>query len=331
MNKLCAILSSSALAVSLMGSANIMAFEPLATPDVDDMVFYDDEENTAQEVELGRILFFDTRLSINRNQSCATCHDPNKGFGDGLAKGKGTMGNALGRNTPHIYNLGWSSIFMWDGREPTLESQALGPIKSSDEMMLPITQLLSRLNEVPAYRKLFKEAYGVDTIGEEEVGRAMAAFERTIIVDDTPFDRYLAGDKKAMTPAAVRGLKLYQDKARCVLCHDGANFTDDSFHSLGMTDGDIGRAKISGDKTQTGAFKTPGLRNTEFTAPYMHDGSLATLMEVIEFYDQGGGGAKHTDPLVKPLKLTQTEKEDLVAFLKALSQPLEIAVPDIPK
>jgi len=307
-----------------------LANEPLGTPDIEDMVLYDDEENTPEEAALGKILFFDKRLSVNFKQSCATCHHPKKGFSDGVAFGEGTKKNPLGRNTPHLYNLGWGSTFMWDGREPDLESQALGPIKSEDEMMLPIPELEKRLNAVPEYKRLFKEAYNVTNITSLEVGRAIAAFERTIYVDNTPFDQYIAGNKKAMSKPAIRGLALYKTKGNCIQCHDGVNFTDDSFHSLGFKDGDIGRAKISKDQTQLGAFKTPGLRNIELSAPYMHNGSQATLLDVIEFYDIGGGGAKHTDKLIKPLNLTQQEKKDLVAFLQALTQPLNITAPKVP-
>ena len=312
-------------------SVNAEINESLGTPDIDDMVFYDDEENTQAEIELGKMLFFDNRLSINQRQSCATCHNPYLGFGDGLPKGVGTKNNPLPRNTPHLYNVAWNSIFMWDGRKPTLEEQALGPIESKEEMMLPLDQMESRINAINGYRTLFQKTYDVQQVTRYEISRAIAAFERTIIVDDTPFDRFIAGDKNALTPQQKRGLKLFTEKAKCIDCHDGPNFTDDSFHSLGLKDNDQGRALISGDLTQTGAFKTPGLRNAEYTAPYMHDGSIKSLEEVIELYDQGGGGAPHTSDLITPLNLTSQEKRDLVAFLKALSQPLLFDAPILPE
>ena len=307
-----------------------LAFEPLTTPDRDTMILYDDEENTEDEIKLGKQLFFDKRLSINFSQSCASCHMPSKGFSDGVSKGKGAKNNPLGRNSPHLYNLAWSSVLMWDGREETLESQALGPIRSEHEMMLPIATLLKRLEQVPAYKKQFVSVYATDNIVEEEIGRSLAAFQRTIIVDNTPFDKYLAGDTQAMTKSAVRGLELFQTKGNCVACHDGANFTDDSFHSLGFSDNDAGRGAISGDKTQYGAFKTPGLRNIEFSSPYMHGGSLASLEMVIDYYNRGGGGAKHTSSIISPLALSGEEKTDLVNFLLSLSQPLNIKAPSIP-
>lgn len=311
-------------------SLSAQAFLPLDTPVVDDMVLYDDEENTVEEMELGKILFFDTRLSINHQQSCASCHNPSKGFGDGLALGIGTKGNVLGRNTPHLYNLGWSSIFMWDGREPNLESQALGPVVSEHEMDLPLDEMEKRLNAVPKYLSLFKNVYGVDTISRTEVGRAIAAFERSIIVNNTPYDKYLAGDTQAMQPSAVRGLALFKGKGNCVRCHDGANLTDDSFHNLGSGIQDKGRSAISGDASQIGAFKTSGLRNVEFTGPYMHDGALETLADVVQYYNQGGGDQGHTDSLIVPLHLTDEEQLDIVSFMKALSQPIEISLPLVP-
>ncbi len=312
--------------------STVYGFEPLVTPSVDDMVLYDDEENTQAEIDLGKTLFFDNRLSSNHKQNCATCHDPEKGFSDGMATGFGTEGNKLERNSPQLYNLGWSSIFMWDGREPTLESQALGPIQAAGEMNLPIPELLTRLNAVEGYRKLFKDVYEIDEITADAVGRAIAAFERSIIVDNTPFDQFLAGDKSAMSESAQRGLAVFSGKGNCAQCHDGANFTDDSFHNLGFggDNHDKGRAAITGDVSQTGAFKTPGLRNIEFSAPYMHDGSIATLESVVDYYNRGGSGGEHTSDIIKPLQLTQVEQQDLVAFLKSLSQDITITVPKIP-
>ena len=308
-------------------TSSLQASEPLGKPDIDDMVLYDDEMNTVEEIKLGKILFFDKRLSGNYKQSCATCHNPSLGFSDGMAKGLGTRGNQLGRNTPHLYNLGWGSIFMWDGREATLESQALGPIKSSAEMNLPIPELLVRLNAVPSYRRLFKETYQVDVISGLEVGRALAAFERTIVVDNTPYDKYVSGDKSAMSASAILGLAIFQGKGNCIKCHDGANFTDDSFHSLGISDGDDGRGAITGDKSQIGAFKTPGLRNIAYSSPYMHNGALNSLTQVVDYYNRGGDNANHTDSLIKPLNLTSDEQKNLVSFMMALSQPLTFTTP----
>ncbi|WDE03191.1 cytochrome-c peroxidase [Thalassomonas viridans] len=301
----------------------------LGTPSLDDIEYPDDEPPSAAEIELGKVLFFDPRLSLNEKQSCATCHNPELGFGDGMATGIGTMGEELHRNTPHIYNLAWSSIFFWDGRAKTLEEQALGPIVAPGEMNLPLPQLLKRLKKVPGYQKLFKAAYGDSGITETNIARAISAFERSIITRNSSFDRYIQGDKNAMDPAAIRGLALFEGKARCTKCHDGVNFTDDSFHNIGVANDDVGREKISKAAGMKGAFKTPGLRNVWLTAPYMHDGSEPSLEAVIRFYNKGAQ-KPGVDKLIQPLDLTEDEIMDLLAFLAALTDPIVIERPKIP-
>lgn len=308
----------------------VSAESTLGTPDMDDIEYPDDDAPSKQEIELGKTLFFDTRLSINNKQSCATCHNPDLGFGDAVAAGSGTMGGPLGRNTPHIYNLAWSSIFMWDGRKSSLEEQALGPIEAAGEMNMPLDTLLPKLNAVPFYQQQFNAVYGSSIITKENLGKALAAFERTIISDNSAFDKYLAGNKNAMSPAAVRGLALFENKANCVKCHDGVNFTDDSFHNIGIKGNDQGRDAIMSSPGMKGAFKTPGLRNTLLTSPYMHDGSLASLEEVIRFYNRGGDNALGRSKLIEPLNLTELEIQELVAFLGALTDPVVIERPIIP-
>lgn len=305
--------------------------QPIGTPDRGEIVYPDDEENTSEEIELGKVLFFDKRLSSNDQTSCASCHNPDLGFGDGMALGLGTMGNKLGRNTPHIYNLAWSSILFWDGRAATLEEQALGPIEAAGEMNMSLDELLPKLKKVPYYAETFKKVYPDSGLTEETLGRAIAAFERSIIVDNTPFDRYMAGDKNAMSPAAIRGMALYQGKAACTDCHSGPNFTDDSFHNIGINNGDRGRAKILEGATMEGAFKTPGLRNVLFTAPYMHDGSLGSLEEVIRHYNNADPSKdKSLSPTLKNIDLSEAEIFDLLAFMGALNQALEIKRPAVP-
>lgn len=301
----------------------------LGTPDVDYIEYPDDEEHSEEEVALGKWLYFDTRLSKKQNQSCATCHNPELGFSDGLDKGFGTGGDILGRNAPHIYNLAWSVSFFWDGRAASLEEQALGPIQSDMEMQMTPSQAVARLNKVPAYQKAFADVYE-DGITFNNIGRAIAAFERTLISDNSAFDQYLAGNKTAMSPSAERGLSLFTGKANCIACHDGPNFTDDSFHNIGLDDGDVGRYAIDPVAHLKGAFKTPGLRNIVFSAPYMHDGSLGTLQEVVEHYNKGGNTKQDLSPLIKPLNLTQQEKADLIAFMAALTDPVEIERPNLP-
>lgn len=313
---------------------NLLSFDTqaseLTTPDLDDIEYPDDEPHSVQEVELGKVLFFDTRLSVNHQQSCASCHNPDLGFSDGMANGVGTMGGTLGRNTPHLYNLAWASAMFWDGRMETLEQQALGPIEAAGEMNMPLSQLIPRLKKVQYYRDTFEAVYG-DGINKTNLGRAIAAFERTIISDNSPFDQYIAGDKAAMSPAAIRGLAIFNGKGNCIDCHDGANFTDDSYHNIGVNNGDEGRFAITGNKNMKGAFKTPGLRNIIYSAPYLHDGSAASLEEVIDFYNKGGNGGENLDKLIKPLGLNAQEKFDLIAFLGALTDPVIIKRPLIPE
>ncbi|OUS29769.1 hypothetical protein A9Q99_08035 [Gammaproteobacteria bacterium 45_16_T64] len=301
----------------------------LATPSMDDIDYPEEEAPSAKEVELGKTLFFDPRLSLNMKQSCGTCHNPDLGFGDGLATGLGTMGGGLGRNTPHVYNLAWNVTFFWDGRAGSLEEQALGPIEAAGEMNMPLEKLIPRLQAVKYYQDMFKAVYG-DGINKANIGKAIASFERTLNAVNTPFDKYLAGNKTAMGPEAIRGLELFKGKANCTGCHDGPNFTDNSYHNIGVKGDDKGREGIAGGKEMRGAFKTPGLRNVIFTAPYMHDGSEGSLESVVQFYNRGGDQDKNKSNLIKKLNLSDQEVSDLVAFLGALTDPIQVERPKIP-
>jgi len=316
--------------LSLLASTQLYSAN-LGTPDPYDIEYPDDEEHSAEEIELGKVLFFDTRLSINKMQSCATCHNPDLGFGDGLTTSIGAMGDRVGRNAPHIYNLAWSTIFFWDGRSPTLEDQALGPIEAAGEMNLPLDKLMPRLESVPFYVTTFGDIYE-DGLTLENVGRAIAAFERSIVSDNSPFDQYIKGNFAAMSPNAVQGLELFKGKANCTKCHDGPNFTDDSFHNIGVSpvEKDLGRAAIIDSNDLKGAFKTPGLRNVALTAPYMHDGSEGTLEEVVEFYNKGGTHKENISSLIVPLELSDYEVTALVEFLGALTDPVVIERPQVP-
>jgi len=303
--------------------------EDLATPSMDNIDYPEEEAPSAKEVELGKTLFFDPRLSLNMKQSCGTCHNPDLGFGDGLATGLGTMGGGLGRNTPHLYNLAWNVTFFWDGRADSLEEQALGPIEAAGEMNMPLEKLIPRLQTVKYYQDMFKAVYG-DGINKANIGKAIASFERTLNANNTPFDKYLAGNKTAMGPEAIRGLELFKGKANCTGCHDGSNFTDNSYHNIGVKGDDKGREGISGGKDMRGAFKTPGLRNVIFTAPYMHDGSESSLESVVQFYNRGGDQDKNKSNLIKKLNLSDQEVSDLVAFLGALTDHIQVERPKIP-
>lgn len=298
-----------------------------SVPDTDLIDYPDFEPPSSEKVELGRKLFFDTRLSINETQSCATCHNPDHGFSDGLKFSIGAMGEPVGRNTPHLYNLAWNEVFFWDGRSTSLEDQALGPIKAAGEMNMPIDLLVERLSADDDYVNGFEKAFGSMGIFPDQIASAIASFERSIIVDDTPFDRYIRGDENAVSPAAKRGMVHYVGKAKCIQCHSGPNFTDNSFHNIGVVGKDGGRAVVVGDARLDGAFKTPGLRNILFSAPYMHDGSIGTLEEVVRFYNRGGDLGVEHEVSIEPLQLTEDEIRDLVAFLGSVNQPLEVPRP----
>lgn len=304
--------------------------EPIGTPSRNLIDYPNDEPPAKAIVELGSVLFFDNRLSGNLAQNCASCHSPSSGFSDGLKLSIGANGNDLEVHTPPLYNLAWNVVFFWDGRAPTLEQQVLMPIASSAEMDMDIKELVVRLNAVPGYQALFKQAFGTPEISQDSVAAALAAFIRSIIVDDTPFDRYMAGNMQAMTSEAIRGMELFREKARCIECHDGNNFTDNGFHNIGVDSDLPGRAAIVKDQTLRGAFKTPGLRNALLSAPYMHNGSLASLEEVVEFYNDGGARKDNLDELIEPLQLSRTEVRDLLAFLAALTQEITVPQPIVP-
>lgn len=304
---------------------------PLATPAPATIVYPAGAPPTAAEIALGKTLFFDPRLSRNLTQSCATCHNPALGFGDGVALGKGAEGNQLGRNTPPLYNLAWNRVFFHDGRSPSLEAQALNPIESNAEMNIPLPLLIERLSAVDWYRQQFQAVYGGEKITADMIGKALASFERTLTSRNAPFDRFLAGDTGAMSESAQRGLKIFKGAAWCSSCHDGANLTDNEFHNIGVKTTDPGRGKFAPDQPRMqGAFKTPGLRNVELTGPYMHDGSQRTLEDVMKFYNRGGDDKKRRDPLIRELDLSKQDIADLVEFMKALTDPVAIEAPSIP-
>lgn len=280
------------------------------------------EENpfTEQKAELGKVLYFDPRLSRSQMQSCASCHNPSLGWGDGLAKGVGEGMQPLKRRSPTILNSAWSEALMWDGRFETLEEQALGPIQAGVEMNMKLDDLLARLGEIEGYRPLFGDAFGSAEITAQRIAKAIATYERTVVSGEAPFDRWINGEDGAISASAKRGFVVFNTKARCVACHSEWRFTDDSFHDIGLPDTDIGRGKhLPSIVTMQHAFKTPGLRNIDQRGPYMHDGSLATLEAVVEHYDEGGVARPSLSPEMQPLGLTQQEKADLVEFMLTLT------------
>lgn len=284
---------------------------------------------TAERVQLGKMLFFDPRLSGNGSISCASCHNPAFGWSDRLPLGRGVGHKQLGRHTPTVLNAAFNELQMWDGRFATLEEQALGPMLSKDEMNITAEEIVTRLKEIPGYTELFQAAYGSEGITTATVAKAIASFERTVISGEAPFDRFIAGDDKALSPAARRGFDLFNTKANCAACHSGWAFTDSSFHDIGVASDDLGRGKTLGIAELNHAFKTPTLRNIADRAPYMHNGSEATLRDVIALYNDGGRIKRTTlSSDIKPLNLTAQEVDDLVAFLRSLSshdKPVTIA------
>lgn len=330
MKGFCTKLTGLLLLSASMGSGVCVATSEFGRPDPLLIEYPEDEAPSWREVQLGKTLFFDPRLSAKQDRSCASCHNPDLGFGDGLTLSAALDGKPLDRHTPSLYNLAWGSVFLWDGRAASLEEQSLMPIASAVEMNMPLEVLVERLTKVDYYRGEFSAIYNEADIGPEYIGRALASFMRAIVSDNAPFDRYLEGDTTAMSPEAQRGFDLFAGKAQCSQCHSGPNLTDDSFHNLGMEGSDPGRAEVVAAPHLHGAFKTPGLRNVTLSAPYMHDGSLPSLEAVIEFYNRGGNTPVNRSDLIKPLNLSAKEIADLIAFLGALESPVLVKRPAIP-
>lgn len=289
----------------------------------------------AARVELGRMLFFDPRLSAKGTMSCASCHNPVFGWTDGLPRAFGFDMKPLPRATPTILNAALNDIQMWDGRKPTLEDQALGPFLSPDEQNLPLDALNSRLHSIPGYAPYFARAYPNEPISATTLAKAIASFERTLVSTDSPFDRWQRGKARAVSASAKRGFELFTGKARCNLCHLPPNFTDSGFHNIGLrVDGDpqdVGRFAHRKVAVLKGAFKTPTLRDIDLTAPYMHNGQYTTLEAVVDHYDRGGDVRDNLDRNLQPLGLSAGEKADLVAFMKTLTgrrPPVEL--PELP-
>lgn len=324
----------------------------------------EDNPLTRAKIELGRQLYFDGRLSSDGSISCASCHHPDTGWTAETQFGVGVGGQEGNRNSPVSYNRIVSGPQFWDGRAASLEEQAIGPIANPIEMANTHEVAVETVRNNEVYRKQFKSIFGQDAVETDgvtidNIGKAIAAFERAVVTGPSPYDYYAAlkpfldqfseeglaelkedapelyakyeSAKEAyeadpMSESAKRGMELFFDKkSGCTQCHVGANFTDEKYHNLGVgmdaENPDLGRYEITGEEKDKGAFKTPTLRNVEFTAPYMHDGSQETLMEVVEWYAKGGHPNPWLSEKIKKLDLTEQDKQDLVAFMKALSGP----------
>lgn len=288
---------------------------------------------TREKTELGRHLFFDPRLSRNGRVSCASCHNPDLNWSDGRVRGVGVTAVELSRRTPSVLNAAWLAALMWDGRAPTLEAQAVLPITAEHEMGLSTEEAVERIKEVPGYSPLFEAAFPGQEIGIESVVAALATYQRTLVSTESSFDRWIEGDEAAISEAAKRGFAVFNGAARCSTCHSGWRLTDDSFHDIGLASADIGRGAFAPPSVtiMQHAFKTPSLRDLRLSGPYMHDGSMATLDEVIDHYEDGGTRRPSLSPDMKPLTLSPQERQDLIAYLKTLQEPpLDEQAPPLP-
>ena len=329
----CLVLLATAWPVAASRSEEPTAAPARLEPLPDSIRAPEDNPTTAAKVALGKQLFFDPRLSGDNSMSCATCHLPEKAFADGRARSPGQGGKPLERNTPGLLDVGLHSSFFWDGRASTLEEQALGPIQSPVEMNQSLDELERELGQVPGYVAQFEKIFGRRP-HRADVARALAAFQRTLLAPNSPLDRYLAGDRQALSAEARRGLELFRGEAGCIRCHQGPLLSDGKYYRVGISFRDRGRSAVTGKAEDEYRFRTPTLRNIARTAPYMHDGSLETLDDVVTFYLRE---VPTRTPDGRQLDLEPAsgvsfdDLPALVAFLKALTGTAPgVTPPDLP-
>ncbi len=313
--------------VQSLGPARIGNLPPAPIPP--------DNVQSAAKVQLGKKLYFDTRLSKDNTVSCATCHDPAMGWSDAGPTSKGINSQLGGRRAPPVSNSAYNKLQFWDGRAASLEEQAKGPIENPIEMGNTHTAMLQTISGLPGYDEEFLAVFGTSPITINQVADAIAAFERTVVTTDSPFDRYVAGNNLALTPQEKKGLEIFNGKGHCTACHWGGHFSDGRFHNLGVapTDPskpDDGRFAITKNPADKGAFKTPTVRDAARRAPYMHHGGEKTLEDVVRLYNRGGGtDDANLDPLMVPLGLTESEIQALVAFMTRAMNSLNPEVADV--
>jgi cytochrome c peroxidase len=279
-----------------------------------------DNPQTQLKIQLGKQLYFDTRLSKDNTISCATCHDPALGWSDAGPTSKGINDQLGGRRAPPVSNAAYLPLQFWDGRAPSLEEQAKGPIANPIEMGNTHDVMIRTVDTIPGYVEEFKTVFGTSTITLDQIAQAIAAYERTVVTTDSPFDRYVRGEDAALTALEKKGLQVFNGKGHCTACHWGGNFSDGRFHNLGVKPPasgkpDVGRYEITKNPADMGAFKTPTVRDAAKRPPYLHDGSEKSLQDLVEFYDRGGDTRDNLDPLLVPLGLSKQEKKALVAFM----------------
>lgn len=308
-------------------SDNRDAFQrPLTIP------FPEDRPYNPQIATLGKMLYFDPRLSGAQNMSCASCHNPSFGWETPVDGAVGAMNTRLGRHAPTTLNQAWVHPYFWDGRAETLEEQAAGPITAEVEMNATFEEVIARLEQVEGYRTWFARLFPGDGITEGTITLAIATYERTIVSGWSPFDRWVEGNDSAISNAAKRGFELFVGEAQCAACHTGWNFTDNLFHDIGLPTDDIGRAEFEQENVAAlHAFKTPGLRNISLRAPFMHNGSVANMREVIVHYSTGGIQRPSLSPRMVDFEPTEGDIFDLVAFLDTLTEEVtEVPTPVLP-
>jgi cytochrome c peroxidase len=293
-----------------------------------------DNAMTPEKVALGRQLFFDKRLSADGTRSCYSCHVCEKGLTDGLPKAIGALNKTLPRSSPTLWNIGYHKEFYWDGRSPSLEAQGAAAWKGGNMGAAgKENEIVAKINAIAGYKQQFQKVFGSEA-NVDNMFKAICAFERTIISGDTAYDRWKAGDESAISAEAKRGYKLFQD-LKCTNCHDGVLFTDQQYHNVGIgmdaKEPDVGRFKVSNKPEDTGAFKTPTLRDISKSAPYFHDGSVATLEETLDLMIGGGKPNKYLDKKnLQKRKATSAQKQDLLAFLKTLDVDCALTEPRLP-
>jgi cytochrome c peroxidase len=294
-----------------------------APPGLPPIPWPEDNPYSPARAELGRVLFFDGRLSANGVVSCAFCHEPAHAFAAGTPLAKGVDGKPGVRHPSTLINRAWGKSQFWDGRAPTLEAQMVFPITNPNEMGMTTDGVVQKIGSIKGYAPLFAAAFGDSTITYDRIAKAIATFERTIVSGNSAYDRYLAGDKMALTKQQKDGLDFFNKKGECAECHKGPNFSDEKFANLGVGMGqanpDSGRYAVTRKRSDWGKFKVPTLRDVAHRAPYMHDGSIKTLGEVLDLYAKGGLPNPHLDSRLTPFYLDEETKRDLLAFLDALS------------
>ncbi|MEN5197136.1 cytochrome-c peroxidase [Sphingobacterium faecium] len=303
-----------------------------------------------EKASLGKLLFFDARLSASKQLSCASCHDPQLGFGDGKSLAHGHGRKEGRRNAMTLYNVGYYKSFMWDGRAKSLEDQVLLPVQDHVEMNTVLDTMVAHVREIAGYRTHFKSAFGDDVVTLWRIQQALATYERSIVSYPNKFDRFVSGQSDALNDQELEGLHLFRTKARCINCHNTPLFSDNLFHNDGQTlygtkQEDFGHYHLTGDQKDIGAFRTPSLRNVALTGPWMHHGNFPTLRDVVELYNLGNPAPIQRrvvvdektrpihSPLLKKLNLSKTEVDAVLAFLQALSSPTQrrIAMPELPE